>query len=1033
MTTDQLPLISLSRTDSLFIEAIDFITLEYNQFCSPLYRSFLHINCATLQRHRRDILRHTMVLVNRLQVASGPIGVYRRQAIAKVSLVSFTRCLHIQNVHKKNHKHESKEDRVNREIKKMKELKDKYRDAGFIERLRLRAELLQQESRVTSAQDSVQDVGDIPLPTIQFNENPLDVKNVHHYHVVYAFMLDAFLRECKAFATGRTPNANPEILIEDIIQSFQEYHPKEAPITKDSVLLYFHLYYALANNVMFLDEIEFGNPVVSKLLHKYTSMEPTDDPLEMAAKAAEELDLDRELVSGWFNVFGVLSSTPFAENDEKYTCPICPFEYARHQVFSEQMGEIQKTFSKLYKSKQGESKKETKSEENHGFMFTEKRNDNKESKKSDKKPLEFEIDLNSSPMRLFQLGLLSGLVTYFIYTLSAENNHEISFQEFSSKFLSKNLVSKLVVVNNRTVYVDLSENGKAQYPHQGRFYFNVGSIESFERSLRQVQDEYNIADPLRVPVVFSNEGSIAKMMINFLPTLLFLGAIYYMTKKATAGGMGGPLGFGKSIAKKFNQENDVKIRFKDVAGMTEAKEEVMEFVKFLQNPEKYEKLGAKIPRGAILSGPPGTGKTLIAKATAGEAGVPFYSVSGSEFVEMFVGVGASRVRDLFKTARENAPSIVFVDEIDAIGKQRSKGNASGANDERETTLNQLLVEMDGFDSSDHVVVLAGTNRADILDKALMRPGRFDRHISIDNPELQGRKEIFQVHLKKIKLVDNIDDDLPGRLAALTPGFSGADIANVCNEAALIGARYNATAVSLRHFELAIERVIGGIEKKSKILSAEEQKIVAYHEAGHAVCGWFLRYAHPLLKVSIIPRGQGALGYAQYLPPDQYLMSTKQLYDRMIMTLGGRASEELHFSSVTSGAHDDFKKVTNIAQSMVLRFGMSPKVGMVNYADSRSSDDLTKPFSDKTNKLIDQEVQRIVRECYDKCKNLLKEKSNEVELVAQELLKKEFITREDMIRLLGKRPFPETNDAFDKYLDGKAAFKNEPEPGTETSS
>lgn len=319
--------------------------------------------------------------------------------------------------------------------------------------------------------------------------------------------------------------------------------------------------------------------------------------------------------------------------------------------------------------------------------------------------------------------------------------------------------------------------------------------------------------------------------------------------------------------------------------------------------------------------------------------------------------------------------------------------------------------------------MAGTNRPDILDRALLRPGRFDRHIHIDNPELQGRKEIFDVHLRKITLEKDVDRDLSGRLAALTPGFSGADIANVCNEAALIAARYNASAVTLRHFELAIERVIGGVEKKSKLLNPEEQRIVAFHEAGHAICGWFLKHAHPLLKVSIIPRGKGTLGYAQYLPPDQYLMSTVQLYDRMIMTLGGRVSEELHFASVTGGAHDDFKKVTNIAQSMVLRFGMSPKIGMVNYYDTRSQDDLTKPFSEETSREIDAEVKRIVQECHDKCKQLLTEKANEVKLVAEELLKKEFITREDMIRLLGKRPFPETNDAFDKYLDGKDAFKN----------
>ncbi|ONH65408.1 Mitochondrial respiratory chain complexes assembly protein YTA12 [Cyberlindnera fabianii] len=453
-----------------------------------------------------------------------------------------------------------------------------------------------------------------------------------------------------------------------------------------------------------------------------------------------------------------------------------------------------------------------------------------------------------------------------------------------------------------------------------------------------------------------------------------------------------------------------------------------EFGSFLKNPEKYEKLGGKIPRGAILSGPPGTGKTLLAKATAGEAGVPFYSVSGSEFVEMFVGVGASRVRDLFKTARENAPAIVFVDEIDAIGKARTKGNFSGANDERETTLNQLLVEMDGFQSSDHVVVLAGTNRPDVLDQALMRPGRFDRHVQIDKPELEGRKEIYQVHLKKITL--NIAKEgepfveLSGKLAALTPGFSGADIANVVNEAALIAARHNDKTVTLSHFEQAIERVIAGLEKKSKLLSPHEKKVVAYHEAGHAVCGWYLENADPLLKVSIIPRGQGALGYAQYLPPDVYLLSVNQLVDRMTMALGGRISEELHFDSVTSGASDDFKKVTSIAYNMVTKLGMSEKIGPLAY-ERKDESDLTKPFSEVTGTLIDEEIQRIVNECADKCRALLTEKADDVEKVAQLLLKKEVLTRNDMIELLGPRPFREKNDAFEKYLDPKDSVSPAP--------
>lgn len=786
------------------------------------------------------------------------------------------------------------------------------------------------------------------------------------------------------------------------------------PFSPEELQSAFDIFFALSQEQLDT-EITFLDPVVAEIYKN-----PDTD---LSAKA------DEKSIQSWKAVRECLMSVPFAQ------VPIHPLDrratlYPREAelllaVATETFSNSAPPAEKLRKKLGAESlTRQILSGKGDSFQATKKSEEpGKSSADGSEKIKVYNFDLNTQQLRFFFMGVVGGLLLFFVYT-SQESKNEISFQEFTADFLRKNLVNRIRVINNRTAVVELNDIGQNTHANQKDYYFTIGSMESFERSLRAVQDEYNVPDLLRVPVVYTTEGSMAKLLVNFLPTFLFLGAIYYMTKKVSLGGMGGPLGFGKSTAKKFNQEKDIKIKFKDVAGMNEAKEEVMEFVKFLQNPGKYEKLGAKIPRGAILSGPPGTGKTLIAKATAGEAGVPFYSVSGSEFVEMFVGVGASRVRDLFKTARENAPSIVFVDEIDAIGKQRSKGNASGSNDERETTLNQLLVEMDGFETSDHVVVLAGTNRADILDKALMRPGRFDRHIAIDNPELQGRKEIFEVHLKKIKLVQDIDKDLPGRLAALTPGFSGADIANVCNEAALIAARYNAKAVTLRHFELAIERVIGGVEKKSKLLSPEEKKIVAYHEAGHAVCGWFLKHAHPLLKVSIIPRGQGALGYAQYLPPDQYLMSAAQLYDRMIMTLGGRVSEELNFASVTSGAYDDFKKVTNIAQSMVIRFGMSPKVGMVNYADTQGQDNLTKPFSDETNNIIDGEIQRIVQDCHDKCKQLLTEKAEQVELVAQELLKKEFITREDMIRLLGKRPFAETNDAFDKYLDGKDAFKNE---------
>lgn len=646
----------------------------------------------------------------------------------------------------------------------------------------------------------------------------------------------------------------------------------------------------------------------------------------------------------------------------------------------------------------------------------------RESKDKKTKFLELELRLDTL-MLIFFSGLL------IAYTLMAEGfEKEITYQEFETSLLSKGFVEKLVVINNETVEVILNDTGKNQPMHDPRveYYFTIGNLETFEEKLKKSQELYNIPEESRVPVMYIRTANLFKSLWSILPTVLLFGFIFWSTKKmlSSSGGIGGGLFGNKKTFKKFNAEKNVKVQFKDVAGCNEAKEEIMEFVNFLKHPEKYERLGAKIPRGAILNGPPGTGKTLLAKATAGEAGVPFYSVSGSEFVEMFVGVGASRVRELFKTARENAPSIVFVDEIDAIGKSRGKGKGMGGNDERENTLNQLLVEMDGFKSDDHVVVFAGTNRVDVLDPALLRPGRFDRKIYIGNPELDGRKDIFGVHLKAIKLSPDCDlEDLKGRLATLTPGFSGADIANVCNEAALIAARKDEDFVKLKHFEQAIERVIGGLEKKTKLLSASEKKIVAYHEAGHAICGWYLEFADPLLKVSIVPRGQGALGYAQYLPPDIYLYTTQKLLDRMTMTLGGRVSEELHFDSVTSGGSDDFEKVTGMAQKMVLGCGLSPKVGLVSYEMDRGND-FTKPFSDKTSTIIDDEIHRIVTECHERCRKLLIEKSAEVAKVAERLLAKEVITREDMIELLGKRPFPNRNDAFDKYLAGKIEGKEE---------
>lgn len=466
---------------------------------------------------------------------------------------------------------------------------------------------------------------------------------------------------------------------------------------------------------------------------------------------------------------------------------------------------------------------------------------------------------------LFALMMTLG-IGHLVFN-SNTSSREITWQEFRTAFLDRGLVDRLIVVNSHKVRVKLRSDGAA-YPISlsggGDFYFSIGSVDAFERKLDEAQTELGIPSPERIPVAYRDEVSSLSILLDIAPTAVIIGFLYWMSRRGGSGSAGGIFSIGKSRAKLFDKDTQVKVKFKDVAGMDEAKEEIMEFVQFLKEPSKYERLGAKIPRGAILSGPPGTGKTLLAKATAGEASVPFLSVSGSEFVEMFVGVGSSRVRDLFASAKKNTPCIIFIDEIDAIGKSREKGSRFGGNDERESTLNQLLVEMDGFGTTEHVVVLAGTNRPDVLDPALLRPGRFDRHISIDRPDVSGRKGIYLVHLKPLRLHETIKDvqKLAQKLAVLTPGFSGADIANVCNEAALRAARKTADAIESVDFDTAIERVIVGLEKKSRVLSPEEKKTVAYHEAGHAVCGWFLEHADPILKVSIIPRGNGALGYAQ---------------------------------------------------------------------------------------------------------------------------------------------------------------------------
>lgn len=506
------------------------------------------------------------------------------------------------------------------------------------------------------------------------------------------------------------------------------------------------------------------------------------------------------------------------------------------------------------------------------------------------------------------------------------------------------------------------------------------------------------------------------MVVQLLPFIVVLGLMYFlMSRMAGGGGPGGAIfNIGKSRAALFDADSKVKITFADVAGLEEAKEELQEIVDFLKTPKKYTELGGKIPKGALLVGPPGTGKTLLAKAVAGEASVPFFSLSGSDFVEMFVGVGAARVRDLFKQAKEKAPCIIFIDEIDAVGRSRGRGAMPGANDERENTLNSLLVEMDGFGSDAGIIILAATNRPDVLDSALMRPGRFDRQISVDTPDLVGREAIFKVHMRPLKLSDSIDIK---KLAAQTPGFAGAEIANVCNEAALLAARRGKKAIDMTDFHDAIDREIGGLEKKNKLISPEEKEIVAYHEAGHAVAGWFLEHANPLVKVSIVPRGIAALGYAQYLPKEQYLYRTEQLFDEMCMTLGGRAAEDVVFGKISTGALSDLERVTKSAYGMTTVYGMNERIGNVSFYDSKAQGEysFTKPYSEETARIIDEEVKKLIESAYIRTRALLVEKREQLEKIAQELLKKEIIYQSDLVDMIGKRPFEKLTN-YQEFMD-----------------
>ncbi len=602
------------------------------------------------------------------------------------------------------------------------------------------------------------------------------------------------------------------------------------------------------------------------------------------------------------------------------------------------------------------------------------------------------------------------LIALNLFAANSGKSSKIDSSEFESMLYKKD-VDKIQVINEKVVRVYLKEDVIDKYVKENEgimsnkkgphFYFEIGSDDVFNSNLKEIQKDIPFSQQVKPD--YKTEASWLNDILPYLFPILLLVGLWLFIMRRVGGGAGGPgsqiFNIGKSRATLFDSNSKVSVTFEDVAGLEEAKEEVMEVVDFLKTPKKYTSLGGKIPKGVLLVGPPGTGKTLLAKAVAGEAGVPFFSISGSDFVEMFVGVGASRVRDLFKQAREKAPCIVFIDEIDAIGRARGKGAFQGGNDERENTLNQLLVEMDGFSTDKGVILMAATNRPDVLDSALLRPGRFDRQIGIDRPDLKGREAIFKVHLKNIKKSSDIK---PSVLAEMTPGFAGAEIANVCNEAALVAARRNKKEIDMDDFNHALDRVIGGLEKKNKIIAPKEKEIIAYHEAGHAICGWFLEHASPLVKVTIVPRGIGTLGYAQYLPKEEYITRTEALLDRMCMTFGGRAAEKNIFDKISTGAQSDLDQVTKMAYSMTTVFGMNEKVGQVSFYGMQQ-DQFRKPYSDETAAMIDEEVRALLDEQYLRAQELLKKYRNELEIVAQALLEKEVLLKSDLERMIGPRP------------------------------
>jgi AFG3 family protein len=665
-------------------------------------------------------------------------------------------------------------------------------------------------------------------------------------------------------------------------------------------------------------------------------------------------------------------------------------------------------------------------------------------KKDNNKPL-----LPSKPPRgNYQVWVILATIAVILGVMYINNSSdlkEIKMPRFEQMLASGDIKSVILIKNKELVevtlkpealkntkYQDIAESPLGSNANGPHYKLKITSVDRFDAKYDELIKNIPEDDqPEYKPDTREDYFGIF-IQWGFLFLLLF-GFWMLMRRMTGGGGPGGQIfNIGKSKAALFDAENKVKITFEDVAGLDEAKEEVKEIVDFLKHPGKFTKLGGKIPKGALLVGPPGTGKTLLAKAVAGEAAVPFFSLSGSDFVEMFVGVGAARVRDLFKQAKEKAPCIVFIDEIDAIGRSRGRGQMPGANDERENTLNSLLVEMDGFATDSGVIILAATNRPDVLDSALLRPGRFDRQISIDKPDIVGREAIFKTHLKPIKMDAHVDAK---KLAAQTPGFAGAEIANVCNEAALIAARRDKKAVDMQDFQDAIDRVIGGLEKKNKIISPEEKKIVAFHEAGHAVAGWFLEHADPLVKVSIVPRGIAALGYAQYLPKEQFLYQTEQMMDEMCMAFGGRAAEDIVFNKISTGALSDLERITKMAYGMVTIYGMNHEIGNLSYYDSKQSDySFQKPYSDATAEKIDKEVKKIIDEAYGRTRALLVEHRQYLDVIAKELLEKEILFQADLERLIGKRPFDKPT-TYQQYTNGQGKYEKKQieaeQPGVDT--